>query len=96
MNMNFPLQVITHYLRMFRRKKTVNFLVLKIGLNAQTMLSIFFVVISVAAIAGVGLDARYESEHTAVHVSSQPHGQGWPVRQPGRKDEEETAHDAAL
>lgn len=43
-----------------------------------------------------GLNARYESKHPAVHVSSQPHGQGWSLWQPGGKDEEETAHDAAL
>lgn len=44
----------------------------------------------------LGLNARYESKHPAVHVSSQPHGQGWSLWQPGGEDEEETAHDAAL
>lgn len=44
----------------------------------------------------LGLNARYKSKHPAVHVSSQPHGQSWSLWQPGGKDEEETARDAAL
>lgn len=46
-------------------------------LHAQILAEHLFVV--AAAFAGSGLDARYESEHAAVHVSSQPHGQGWPL-----------------
>lgn len=84
MNMNFPLQVITH--------RSQPFFFVDLNSASAERLFLFAVADSTAA----GLDARYEPKHAAVHVSGQPHGQGWPVRQPGRKDEEETAHDAAF
>lgn len=81
LNMNFPLQVNTDCLR----TECIN-----ICLSVLAFLLRFF------SFRYLGLNARYESEHSAVHVSSQPHGQSWSLRQPGGKDEEETAHDAAL
>lgn len=93
LNMNFPLQVRPDVSEVFVViVRITHFYKIKSPEPLFAFVSIFVLFF----FSLPGLNARYESKHPAVHVPSQPHGQGWSLWQPRGEDEEETALDAAL